>query len=111
MGDSVPSGGPQSIRSVRSRLQDFGLIQTGAYPSKESYVIAKTATDYPARRRRRPRAERPADFLGAVRADEDAARQLASDLAALVDASLISPDSGTGELRFALAQPECDHAA
>lgn len=43
------------------------------------------------RPRRRPQAKRPADLFDALRADEEAARRLADDLAALVAAGLITP--------------------
>lgn len=66
-------------------------------------MIATTATDYPTRRRRGPRAEAPADFLDALRADQDAS-QLADDLAALVEAGLIAPTGEREELRFALVE-------
>ena len=52
---------------------------------------------------RRRRARRPpiGDLFGALALEEVAARELADDLAALVQAGLISPATDGGELRFA----------
>ncbi|HEX8105794.1 MAG TPA: hypothetical protein VF533_24475 [Solirubrobacteraceae bacterium] len=44
-------------------------------------------------------------MLDALADAEHSARQLADDLAALVDAGLLQPTQDGGELRFALAEP------
>lgn len=74
-------------------------------------MIYKTATTRSApRRRRRPRATPDGDVLDALAREEDAARHLADDLAALVQAGAIEPFAGSGELRFAACEPGCDAA-
>lgn len=59
-----------------------------------------------ARRRRRPRASASDQgVLDALGSAEQSACQLADDLAALVQAGLLSPVHSEGELRFAVAEP------
>jgi hypothetical protein len=61
-------------------------------------------------RRRRPRRGLAGDGLDALAREEDAARQLAADLSALVHAGLVAPASDGDELRFAAVEPD-DKAA
>lgn len=55
-------------------------------------------------RRRRPRRAPAGDVLDALAREEDAARQLAADLAALVRAGLIAQAGAGDELRFAAVE-------
>lgn len=57
------------------------------------------------RRRRRPRAAPQADLLRALDREEQAARQLTADLAALIRAELIVTAGAGNELRFAVVEP------
>lgn len=65
----------------------------------------KTSTNASTRSRRRPRAAPATDVLGALALEERAARQLADDLAALVQAGLVPPIGQRDELRFVLVEP------
>lgn len=70
-------------------------------------MIYKTAITTPGRRRRRrPRAAPDSDVLDALAREEHAARQLADDLTALVQAGLVAPAGDGDELRFALVEPD-----
>lgn len=61
------------------------------------------------RRRRRPRVAADGDLFGALAREEQAARQLAEDLAALIQAGgLIAPTDVRGELRFPVVEPDRD---
>ncbi len=68
------------------------------------YESATTPSASP--RRRRPRAQRSGDVLDALAHEEAAARELAADLAALIQAGAIEPFAGSGELRFAACEPD-----
>jgi hypothetical protein len=67
----------------------------------------QTRTTYTptSRRRRRPRAAPAQDVMSALDRDEQAARELAIDLAALVRAGLVAPAGQDDELRFAVVEP------
>lgn len=66
-------------------------------------MTAKTSSQRTPRRRRRARRAPDSDVLSALAAEQEAARQLAGDLVALLDAGLIEPIPAAGELRFAVA--------
>jgi hypothetical protein len=57
------------------------------------------------RRSRWPRAVPAQDLLSALDRDEQAARELAINLAALVRAGLVDPAGQDDELRFAVVEP------